>query len=482
MAKDIEEKNNKKYASQVVDVTRSQSRLSFADRLIKMTDAEGDPYLNIFSARSIYLASIFNFDAKKSVIANIPIRDLPMIIKRTDCAEDLMFRSSYEIPVSEDTQEKQDVPPAFTPLKMGKDLAGKTPGDILLSSTDSAKAVTILTNQLKFLKSNLNKYPDNKHDIEAIEDALNCQSMGLLADIKPETEAAPQKATSGQYVIYKSPIKHQKAMRNGKHKCYSIEITCSPHKDSPYRVKIMNCYAPLKKLSNGLTPIDMSNAEDKDTYDFDLLEGEWLYALDCLSENLKETRACWYSEMRQKDEANRWTQDNAVNNAPVGNQNKGSYQSVGNMGSNMQGMRNDQSVNGTAGRQPAGSYQSAGNGTANAQNMNNNQTMGNNRPIGNGTTNAQGMRNNTIAGGVSGRPPMGNNRPGGNGTLNMQNTRDNQPVNGVAGKSSMGNNQPAGSGAVNTQRMRNNQPVYGTVGRQSMGEYRFTGTPSLPQR
>ena len=36
-----EEKNNRKYAGQVVDIPRSNYRLSVIDRLKKMTDEEG---------------------------------------------------------------------------------------------------------------------------------------------------------------------------------------------------------------------------------------------------------------------------------------------------------------------------------------------------------------------------------------------------------------------------------------------------------
>ena len=49
------EKKNKTYAGQVADIARKDVHLSFTDRLSRMTEEEGDPYLNIFSAKSIYL-------------------------------------------------------------------------------------------------------------------------------------------------------------------------------------------------------------------------------------------------------------------------------------------------------------------------------------------------------------------------------------------------------------------------------------------
>lgn len=58
----MEEKKNKTYAGQVADIARKDVHLSFTDRLSRMTEEEGDPFLNIFSAKSIYLARISHFD------------------------------------------------------------------------------------------------------------------------------------------------------------------------------------------------------------------------------------------------------------------------------------------------------------------------------------------------------------------------------------------------------------------------------------
>ena len=42
------EKKNKTYAGQVADIARKDVHLSFTDRLSRMTEEEGDPFLNIF--------------------------------------------------------------------------------------------------------------------------------------------------------------------------------------------------------------------------------------------------------------------------------------------------------------------------------------------------------------------------------------------------------------------------------------------------
>ena len=142
--------------------------------------------------------------------------------------------------------------------------------------------------------------------------------MGVLASMKPDADAVPEmdSVPAGQYIIYKTPVKHQKSVdkRTGKNNCYSIEISCLPDKDQPYRVQIMNCLAPLKQTANGLKPIDMKNAEEIKKEYVDLTEAEWLYVLDRLDENMRMTRAMWYPTLRKLDEANRWSPNNGNQN------------------------------------------------------------------------------------------------------------------------------------------------------------------------
>lgn len=162
-----EEKNNRKYAGQVVDIPRSNYRLSFIDRLKKMTDEEGDPFLNIFSNRSIYLISLFSYEKKQSLVANLPLRDMSLLKKRTDCAQEAIFRAAnYQSEAFCQAAEDgaaSSIPAAFTPLKMGN-LAGKTPGDLLLEAQQEGKAAEMsatLERQADFLRGKLERYPKN---------------------------------------------------------------------------------------------------------------------------------------------------------------------------------------------------------------------------------------------------------------------------------------------------------------------------------
>ncbi len=311
-----EEKNNRKYAGQVVDIPRSNYRLSFIDRLKKMTDEEGDPFLNIFSNRSIYLISLFSYEKKQSLVANLPLRDMPLLKKRTDCAQEEIFRAiNFQGEAcfqAAGDGAASSIPAAFTPLKMGN-LAGKTPGDLLLEAQQEGKAAEMaatLERQADFLRGKLERYPKNQAQIDAIEEALGYFDLGCLEEYKPKGETAglgEAQAGGKPIVIYNPPTKHQKVQNTaGKHACYSVSITCSPAKNYPYRLEIMNCYAPLGHGRNGMLPILMDQAEEIRKESIDLTEGEWLYIMDCLDENRKEAKALWYGELRNQDEKNRW--------------------------------------------------------------------------------------------------------------------------------------------------------------------------------
>lgn len=309
-------KRNKDYAGQVVDISRSGQRISFKDCLQKMTEKEGDPYLNVFAPQSIYLITLFQFDEKSSVVANLPLRDMPLIKMKTQCAETEIFncQKNMEIQVGKEERDRKpaNIPLAFTFLKAGN-FAGKTPGDILLTADDPDKAVNELKRQMGFLKRKLSVYPANQLQMDAIEDAINSYELGILEDMKPRTmmeenELCESSKTLNTYIIYQTPIKHQKKMNPSgiKNACYSIVITCTPAKQYPYHIDIMNCYAPLKKLKNGLMPVLMEQAEDKKNDSIDLTEAEWLYIISCLDENMQNAKKLWYQEMHGNDDSRRW--------------------------------------------------------------------------------------------------------------------------------------------------------------------------------
>lgn len=108
----------------MVDIPRGDHRLIFDDGLQPVTEEEGDPYLMVFSKKSIYLLSILNVPSKVSLKANIPLKALPAIYKHTEYAGRYLFD---QVSVKRKRPPKLAAEPAscilplaFTKLKLGK--------------------------------------------------------------------------------------------------------------------------------------------------------------------------------------------------------------------------------------------------------------------------------------------------------------------------------------------------------------------------
>lgn len=306
------EKKNKKYAGQVVDIPRGNQRLIFEDGLQPVTEEEGDPYLKVFSKKSIYLLSILDVPNKISLKANIPLKDLPAINKHTEYAGRYLFdrvsvkRKQGCKSAAETVNSSR--PLAFMELKLGK-FKGRSPGDLILNAQDADKMKTELGGQLDFLKRNLGRYPDNQLEINVIEDAINYYELGLLQEARPidgiqgNGKHQDEGMTDIEYIeIYCPPMKYfKKQDEKDRYKCYSLEVTCLPANMYPYHIELSNCYAPLSIHKSGMTPILINKAVDKQTATFDLTEAEWLHVLDCINDHTKGTKALWYPYQRKED-------------------------------------------------------------------------------------------------------------------------------------------------------------------------------------
>lgn len=293
------------YAGQVADIPRTNMRISFIDRLIKVSEADQKPYLYVFSPKSIYLITLFPYSERSSLVANLPILDIPLITTRTKFAQQEIFRNSSSNSKMNEVEFEKEVRPAFQKLLIGND-AGKTPGDLLLYAENPNSERERLEKQLQFLLDGVKRYKRNQSDIDKILDAITLLDLGVL-----ESEKSALSANAGEvlnnpsenkYEIYCPPAKHQKWVNEkNKNACYSISIVCSPQRKYPYRIKIENFYAPLGKTASGMEPILFNDAEGKHDAQIDLSEAEWLYVLDAIEKNINDTRALWYPEMREKD-------------------------------------------------------------------------------------------------------------------------------------------------------------------------------------
>lgn len=303
----------RKYARQLVEVSKSTSKLIVRDHLYGLTEKDNVPFLEVFAKYSVYRLEIFNYNEKRSDSANIPLDDLPSIIAHTDLATKCIFNTvnglDKKTEVEKQVSPKLDIPtntPAFTfKMRTGKNVtAGKTPAQYLMEAPNKEEAYKILHKQWTFLKDNLQKYPNNKQEMDAILEAVKLLKAGKLPDTSKDCASGQQDPGAIELKIYTPPTKYFTVEKNGMKKCYSLQILCYPSENYPYRVSITNFYAPIAvDQETGMTKILMSQKEKKTETSsvFRLSEAEWLNVLEEMKENKSNMRMALYSRMRTED-------------------------------------------------------------------------------------------------------------------------------------------------------------------------------------
>lgn len=207
----------------------------------------------------------------KVLTFNIPAKSVPYIHKKTSMVIDMALNSS--VGNGEKATEAEGSSPAYTVRFRAGTLSGKTPAELLIESPEN-KAV--LEKQKGFLEKNLEKFPANKTQIDAINDALK-----LLADGKLSSSSVPVAKSVKPIVIYECAPKNIKPLdEEGRYTVYQVTITYDPAMSMPVEVSVMNCYAPVDKTKGN--EIVLSKAVKKQTQSIRLTEEEWYTMIDSM--------------------------------------------------------------------------------------------------------------------------------------------------------------------------------------------------------
>ena len=185
---------------------------------------------------------------KNAPYANIPAEEVNVIYKATDYAYTQKLAKDSTPAIEGDS-------PAYNVLNLGTGLKGRTPADVLLNSK---AGMASLQKQLAYLNVQLVEHNNNMSDIEAIEDAIALYEAGQLEN----------KGSMKRYpviTIYDRQFKHLESKKdsNGRHLCYSINMTCDLTNTYPFSVTIENGFAKVNKTSNGGTIVEGSSMVNK---------------------------------------------------------------------------------------------------------------------------------------------------------------------------------------------------------------------------
>lgn len=220
--------------------------------------------LKVFSSFSRFVLVAIN--DKKAATGNLHISDLAGIVNATKYAYNKHMELKNK-PISEGSTS-----PAFTVRFTSGALKGKTPAEVLLSDPENGK--TLLNKQYIWLKSNLDKYPNNQKLMDAIKDAGNIDVSAV-----PKSESvAPVTIIS---VENRPLIRNKRA--DGMAPCYEYSVIWDFSRKYPVVCTIRNFYAPVKE-KNKLLNIEISKKDTSTEVvsEISMTAEEWLNAVDCM--------------------------------------------------------------------------------------------------------------------------------------------------------------------------------------------------------
>lgn len=272
---------NKNYPWQAASIKRMKKVLGVDAQLYAPTEEDSASPLELHSGFSRFLVTIVDKSGETTVTpkANIPCRDIDAIKLKTDIAMQNYLVGNSQVDPSESSEFVNS--PAYTQQLAFGSYKGKTPAEILI---DDPKEKDNLLKQKDFLQKNAEKFPANKKQIVAIDDAVKLLEIGeLSASVKPAATA-----NSSVISIYKTEYKHfsQKNER-GDSLIYSISIIYDKTKNYPFICEISNCFAPVEILPGGQHRPIMSKATNLAKSSMAMSDTEWVSLITHLTK-LKE--------------------------------------------------------------------------------------------------------------------------------------------------------------------------------------------------
>lgn len=212
----------------------------------KATFENGGFPLEIYDSTFSRLSGVLINADKVAATFNIRKESLPLIIKKSEFA----FNKEMENSISQSSEEQ--LSPAYTVRISSGKLKGKTPAELLIESPENKN---VLNEHYVFLKKNLNKYPRNRVQMEAIEEAAK-----LLSENKLNKSLVSKEVIIPIYNPGFRPLVN-KTRQDGKSFVYDIKINWHVGSKNPVTIEVTNFYAPVIKTSDGLLNV---KATEKD--------------------------------------------------------------------------------------------------------------------------------------------------------------------------------------------------------------------------
>ena len=215
-------------------------------------------------------------NGKKYAEANIPVNMIADIIARSEYA----FKRAMDVEVE---PEVSGTSPAHTVRFTSGYFKGKTPAEVLLEDPEKNKKA--LMTQYEYLKKNLEKYPGNKIQMDAIRDASDLLKKGELFNKKTETQRP-------SITIYNAEARAliRKAREDGMCPVYTLSIRWNVGEKSPIVVDISNFYAPVTKFEDGRINPQISKKDPNSVVNltYAMFGWEWMDIIRSIKSNMQQ--------------------------------------------------------------------------------------------------------------------------------------------------------------------------------------------------
>lgn len=237
---------------------------------------EGSP-MKVFSDDRLTRFVFTILENKTAVSCNIPFNRLESLMYATKYAYEKHMDNLY-VPKNQNNSS-----PAFTERFFAGNLKGKTPADILIENPEKGK--DMLNTQYKWLKANLDKYPQNQRLIDALLDATKLTEEDLKGA-----------ASSGNSVIELLNVgvrpQIRKRKENGYCPCREATVVWKVGSDYPVNIKIKNYEAPviIKEDKTVNVKITEKNKDSEVIGEFNIGPEDWISAVS----QMKLTKESYY--------------------------------------------------------------------------------------------------------------------------------------------------------------------------------------------
>ena len=235
---------------------------SISANLIPQTD---ESPLKIFNPMSRFTTTIIQCGTAASI--NLHPSDLAQMRGVSDYAMNKYYDTKYNVSGT----VPDCLSPAYTTRFMLGKLKGKTPVDVLIENGEQGK--TILNDQYKFLKANIDKYPKNKDLLDAIKEAAALD----VSDLKKSSQAPL--IIPILEIGCRGNVRKKRA--DGKCPCFDGNISFDLSRNLPVTIHIRNYYAPIKINESGTQNVILSGADTDSiiSNDFSMTAECWLKCL-----------------------------------------------------------------------------------------------------------------------------------------------------------------------------------------------------------